>query len=45
MKCSICSTEVEELALGNSNLLYRCPKCYHIFRDLKKCFAFAREHP
>lgn len=42
--CEACTNEMQEWRLCPVCVLLRCPKCYHIKRDMQRCNAHAREH-
>ena len=44
VKCEVCTAAMNEWEIGHGNILYRCPECGHIRRDLTVCRAGARDH-
>jgi len=43
--CEACGTTMVQWPLDAENILWKCPNCRHIKRDLKMCRANARTHP
>lgn len=42
--CEVCNSEMKNWQLSPDNVLFLCPNCFHIVRDLELCNANAREH-
>jgi 2-polyprenyl-3-methyl-5-hydroxy-6-metoxy-1,4-benzoquinol methylase len=43
--CEICGARTDSWSIGATSVLWRCPSCGHVMRDLDRCWANARAHP
>lgn len=43
-RCEACGARMMDWRISTDCILSRCPDCFHIKRDLQRCYAHAREH-
>jgi SAM-dependent methyltransferase len=43
--CEVCGARTGSWSIGATSVLWRCPSCGHVMRDLDRCWANARAHP